>query len=305
MKAKGLKKGRSAKRTRTIFIISALAWPVLHWIVFYLVLNVQSLVMAFQVTDLKTQTVAWSFANFERLFVEGFSGVEPVLSEAVRNTLIFFAFDMLVLKPINIINGYFFYKKIPGYKIYRFIFYLPAVLPTIVLATLFRYIVAPDSSGLLSILLANFGVELPNLLTTSEYALKTMLVYNLWTGLTGFLLTSNAMKRVPYEILESAQLDGITPMKELVLILVPLVWPTISVTILMSIIGIFNASGPVLMFTKGAFGTYTINYWMFERVMNVSNLEYAAAAGIFFTVLGLPILAIARFLMNRVEVIEY
>ncbi len=293
------------KRSRTGFIIAMMAWPVVHWFVFYFILNVQSIIMAFQVRDIKTNELVLSFGNFTRLFREGFTGTQPVLAEGVKNTLTFFFFSTLVLFPINLINGYFFYKKIPGYKVFRFVFYLPAIIPGLVLATLFKYIISPESSGLLSVILSNFNVRLPDLLGSSQYAMKTMLVYNFWTGMTGFLLTCNAMARIPHEILESAQLDGIKPMQELVLMLVPLVWPTISVSLLLSVVGIFTSSGPVLIFTKGAYGTYTVSYWMFERVLNTSNLEYAAAAGLFFTLLGLPILVIARWLTNRVEAVEY
>ncbi len=301
-------KGRkeiSAATSRKLFILAFMAWPVLHWFVFYFLTNINSILMAFQHTIPGTNHVSWTLDNFADIFVKGFSGGEALLKESTINTLTFFVFGFFVIQPLNIIIGYFFYKKMPVYKIFRFMFYLPAIIPSIVMATLFKYIIAPESSGLLATVFAKLGKPFPNLLGTSDYAMKTMLVYNLWTGLTGFLLTSNAMKRVPIEIIESAQLDGIKPLRELVSILVPLVWPTIAVSIIMSVLGIFTSSGPVLVFTKGEYGTYTIAYWLFEKVLTVTNLEYAAAAGLFFTVLGLPILIATKWLTRRVEDVEY
>ena len=200
------------------------------------------------------------------------------------------------MTPVNIMVGYFFYKKMPLYKVYRFIFYLPAVIPATVLATLFKYIIAPDSSGLISSLLANIGVQMPNLLGSSEYAMKTLIVYAAWTGVTGFLLTSNAMNRVPTEIVESARLDGVTPVQEVVRILVPLIWPTIATSLLLSVMNIFTSSGPILLFTQGNHGTYTVAYWLFEKVMTVTYFYgHYFQGGKNFA----PLLALLRFIVKK------
>lgn len=291
---------------RNLFIISFLAWPALHFIVLYFGVNFQSIAMAFQRSVPGTNIKYWTFENFERAFFEGFGGNDPLLWEATINSLSFFFFGFIILTPLNILVGYFFYKKIWGYKVYRFIFYLPAIIPTTVLATLFRYIISPESSGLISTLLALVdGPPLPNLLGSSEYAMKTLLVYQFWTGFTGFLMTSNSMKRIPQEIVESASLDGITVVKEIVYILLPLIWPIIATSLLLSVMNIFTSSGPILLFTQGEADTYTISYWLFERVMTGTNLEYASAVGIFFTLLGFPFLVVTRWLSRKVEDVEY
>lgn len=289
----------SPKWRRRLFIIAFLAYPTLHFCVFYIAVNVGSLGLAFQKTLPGTNVTYFTFENFARVFREGFGGSDPLLKEGTINALIFFSFSFFVLQPLNIIVGYFFYKKIPGYKVFRFVFYLPAVIPTTVLATLFKYIISPESSGLLSTLFAQFGWTLPNLLGSSEYAMKTLLAYCAWTGFTGFLLSSNAMKRVPEEIIESAQLDGISAVKEVISILVPLIWPTIATSMLLSVTSIFTATGPILLFTQGNFGTYTVAYWLFERVYTGTNFEYAAAAGIFYTLLGFPLITKGKWIKRE------
>ncbi len=293
------------KRMRAIFIASFLIWPALQLFVFYFVVNFQSILMAFQKSIPGTTDMYWTLDNFKRIFVEGFSGGEPLLKQATINTLIFFSFNFFVLTPLNLMIGYFFYKKMPAYKVFRFIFYLPAIIPVTVLATLFKYIIAPDSSGLIASFLAQMGISMPNLLGSSDYAMKTMLVYTAWTGFTGFLLTTNAMRRVPEEVVESATLDGVSPIQEVVYILVPLIWPVIATSLLLSVMNIFTSSGPILFFTQGNFGTYTISYWLFEKVMTGTNMEYAAAVGIFYTLIGFPILWITRWLSKRVKEVEY
>lgn len=299
------KKRKPIKWRAVLFRIAFLAIPTINLIVFYFGVNFNSILMAFQRTIPGGET-QWSLYNFQKLFMEGFGGVEPIMLESLCNTLIFFCFAFFVTNPLNLIFAYFFYKKIKGYKAYRFIFYLPCIIPGVVLSTLFRYIIAPDANGVIATILMNFGVQMPDLLGSSEYAMKTLLVYNFWTAFTtNLILFASAMNRIPQEIIESAKLDGVNEFQEVIHIIVPLIWPTISTVLLLAVMDVFTASGPILLFTKGDYGTYTISYWLFEQVLQGTNLEYSAAVGLFFTIAGLPIVFVSRWLTGKINEVEY
>lgn len=292
-------------KSRKWFIISFLAIPTLNLIVFYFVVNFNSFALAFQ-RAIPGQEVQWTFYNFERLFQEGFLGEFAIIKESLGNTLIFFSFGFFLVNPLTLCFAYFFYKKIAGYRFFRVMFYLPCIIPGVVLSTVFRYIIAPDSSGIFSVIFGNMGKVWPNLLGDSRYAMKTLLVYNFWTGFgINLVLFTSAMNRIPPDVVESAKLDGIGWLREIVSITVPLTWPTISTVLLQAVMCIFTASGPILLFTQGNYGTYTIGYWIFEQVNNKTNMEYASAVGVFFTLLGLPLVFLTRWLSLKVEDVEY
>lgn len=303
---KGQRTNKKIERSRILFIIAFLALPTINLCIFYFGVNFNSILMAFQRSVPGRETV-WGFYNFKRLFTEGFTGPVPVIMESLRNTVIFFSFGFFFVNPLTLVMAYFFYKKIRGYKFYRFMFYLPCIIPATVLSTLFRYIIAPDSSGVIATLMYEwFGKEMPNLLQDSRYALKTLLAYGFWTGFgSNLILLSSAMNRIPQEVIESAQLDGITLRKEITHMIIPLIWPTISTILLLAVMSIFTSSGAILLFTQGKYGTYTIAYWLFEQVKDGANMEYASAVGLFFTLAGLPLVFITRWLSNKVEDIEY
>lgn len=90
-----------------------------------------------------------------------------------------------------------------------------------------------------------FGAEeVPELLSNSSYALGTIVFYTCWTSLgANMLLFSGAMSRIPLEVLESSRLDGCYAFKELVYIIFPMVFPTISTLIVFTCTGLFNSSG--------------------------------------------------------------
>ena len=81
--------------------------------------------------------------------------------------------------------------------------------------------------------------------------------------------------------------------RELLSIVLPAIWPTLGTMLLLSSTGILGASGPILLFTQGEFGTNTLSYWIYDMTVasggSGSNQEYAATVGMIMTVLTLPI----------------
>ena len=124
-----------------------------------------------------------------------------------------------------------------------------------------------------------------------------------------FVLYSGTLTRIPKELEEAGQLEGITAWQELIHVVVPLVWPTISTIWLMGLMGFFGASGEILLLTGGAYKTNTLSYYLFTRVYNVpetSNLyNYSSALGIIMTLLTLPVVFIVQRLLEKVPPAEF
>ena len=57
-------------------------------------------------------------------------------------------------------------------------------------------------------------------------------------------------------------LDGVNMWQELWNIYIPLMWPTISMTIVTSFAGIFGATGCILLLTPNVSETFTFGYWI-------------------------------------------
>lgn len=256
--------------------------------------------------EIPGQEAIWSLDNFTRIFREGFSGPNAVFRESLVNSLLFFILAAFIMLPINVIVAYFIYKKIFAYKAFRILFYLPNVMPSVILAMLFKYITAPDGAGVLASLFYKMGMEFPNIFGDSRYAIWGLLFFSFWSGFgAGFLIYGAGMKRIPPEIIEAAALDGITWFKEIIYIIVPLIFPTLAMAFISLVPTIFTSSGAVLFFTQGDYGTYTISYWLFEQVYGRSNLNYSSAVSLFFQLLTLPLALGTYWLLQRVPDVEY
>ena len=113
------------------------------------------------------------------------------------------------------------------------------------------------------------------------------------------------MNSIDPSIIDAGRIDGAGPLRELVSIIVPCIWPTLSTMLLLCTTGIFTASGPSLLFDKGDYGTSTISYWIYEITSGSGSsgesVELAAAIGLIFTILGLPIVLVVKKLTGITE----
>lgn len=302
MKTKSLKKQKGWLQKQQLFIIGMLSVALINLAIFWVYVNFSSILMAFQSPiDGKL-----SFINFESAFRE-FGRADSMLPSALVNTLKFWGSGFFIITPMSLLFSYFVYKKIWGYKIFRVIFFMPSIISAVVLTSLFTFMVGPDGPITKAFMwLCNLD-QTPILLGQSKYALNTIILYNIWTGFgVNIILFNGAMSRIPDEIIEYNRLEGVGYFRELVQIVLPLIWPTLSTILIFSIVGIFGASGPILLFTQGQYNTYTISYIIFENVSRGVRLEYSSAIGLIFTVIGVPIALGAKKLLDVIGTdVEY
>lgn len=291
------------RKKRLWFVAFGISIPILNLLIFWLPTNLNSVLLAFEWTS--NGVTHYGLGNF-RMLIGEFKNPLSLISESLRNTLTFFSFNMFVQLPLAFLFSYFLYKKIHGYKIFRYIFYLPVIISSVVLSSIVLFMASPD--GPITILWEKCFGTAPIFFADSRYAIKAMLVYTLWSGFgSSMIFYTAAMIRIPESVIEYGQLDGVNMFGELFKIVIPLVWPTLSVFILMGFVNIFSASGPILLFTQGEYGTYTLSFWIYAKTVGLSgrNLQYASAVGIFFTLLGTPIALFVKWLTDRIEAVEY
>lgn len=294
MKSENFQMKRKLNDKATIgFLFSMLVVPILNFLIFWVYVNYRSIMYAF---ELPSGEFTW--INFEWVFNE-FVSENSVMLEALENTLLFFAVNIFFCMPVAVILSYFLYKKIWGSSAFRVIFYLPSIISAVVLTTVYKEFIGP--TGPISLIMTSQGMQAPEFLKSYTYAIWAVVLYSVITGFgNNLLLMSGAMARIPEEIVESAMLDGIHPMNEMIKIVIPLIWPTLSTLLVFAFAGLFSSSGPILLLTKGNYGTMTISYWIFDQVNSYQSYWNASAAGLIYTVIGVPIALGSKYLFGRI-----
>lgn len=287
-------KNRKRSKTEIPFIIYCLFIPLVSFAVFYVYLNFSSILMAFQNRD-----GGFTLENFTRFFKEV---VTPGtgFSTALRNTLLTFGINLLAY-PFKVLVSFFIYKKVPFYGFYRIIFFLPSIIFGVAQAMIMQRMLAP--TGPIAGMVGDFAglSAAPELLADSRFANATVLLHMLWIQFPGDLIIwGGTFARIPDEVLESGQIDGATWWDEFTKIVVPLVWPTISLQMILLCCSIFSSSGAVFLLTNGEFGTETISSWMYKILLNgtgagTSNAyNYMSAAGLVISAIAITISLLVR-----------
>ncbi len=281
------------------FLISMFIIPVLNFLIFYVYVNLDSILLSFQKPD---KSFTWE--NFAWVFKE-FRSENSVMKESLLNTLLFFFNGYIVCRIITLFMAYFFYKKIAGYKFFRVLFYVPDILSAVVMTAVFDGFIGP--SGPVYQLLYKWTGTRYEFLYDSRYAMGTLLFYQIWLCFgTGTIMLTSSMARIPQEVMESAVLDGVNTWQELIYMILPLIWPTLSTLMITGLAGIFGSDGGVLLFTQGKYKTYTISYWMYEQVVTYKSLWHASALGQIYTLIAIPIVFGGKYIMEKfIEDVEY
>ncbi|MBQ8428906.1 MAG: sugar ABC transporter permease [Clostridia bacterium] len=297
---KSITRGKRLQKWEIIFIVTMLAVPVIHWLVFWLYTNIQSILLAFQLPKIsQNDPIRWDTLEIERFF-SNFKGDGWAI--ALRNTIIYFVKDILML-PLQLFVAYFLYRKIRGWRFYQIVFYLPTIISGVAMASLYERLIQPG--GPLDTLLPG---KFSNFLIMPEYATTAILLFTVWLGWGGqMLLFGGALAKIPVELIESARLDGIGTFREFVYIIVPLVWGTASTIIILIMTQMFSLQGAVLLLGKGgASETQTIGYWIFYKVqLGASYYNEVSAAGFIFTLVGVPVIMFIKWLIERIPVVDY
>ena len=308
------KEKKKVKLRKNLFVLSIIILPLINFVVFYVIQNTSAFLMAFQKKkiDILTNepTPFWSFDNYVMIWEEFTqSNRSSELYIALTNTFKFFALGIIML-PISFMTSYFMYKKILFYKFFQIVFFIPSILSSVVWATIFKIVVEPSGPIAKLIQLLNHS-EFPIILLGSyKYSLGTVMAYSVWMGIAGnFILFGGALSRIPVEVIEAGQLDGINWFTEMVKVIIPLIFPTLSTLILLQLTGLFMSSGSILLLTGGSYNTTTIAFHIFSNVYKVpitsNKYNYAASVGLIFTVFTLPLVFVSRWLLNKVEDVQY
>ena len=288
------KRKKKINKMKIAFVLSCVAIPIIHFVIFYIYTNFSAITMAF--TNGQGEFSLDNFARFGRELVREGSDLQM----ALKNTMITFAI-LFISYPFKVLVSYFIYKKIPGAQFYRIVFFLPTIIFSVAVAMIFQRLVGVN--GVIAEFIANMtGQESVELLADSRYANLTIFANMIWLGFPGDLIIwGGTFARIPGDVLESASLDGVTWWQEFTRIIVPMVWPTVALQMVLIICNIFMSTGQVWLLTEGQYGTHTIQSWMYHILYQgsggayTSNIyNYLSAVGMIITVVAILLSTIVR-----------
>lgn len=288
----------SKKKSRLIFYICGVAWPVIQFIVFYVFVNFNSILLSFRNFDIQS---GYSFAgidNFKRVFSE--IATQPFLKTAFKNTFLIFGISIVSMFAM-LIMSYYLYKKHLFSGIFKVMLFLPSIIPGIALVICYKYFV---EVGVPKIWEEVFNISIQGLLSNPNTKLITILFFNVWFGVgSSFLLFSGAMSGISDSIIEAATLDGVTAMQEFGYIVFPMIFPTFATFFITSFATLFTNQMSVFSFygAQADYSVYTIGYYLYKSVQTATmdQYPYLSAFGLVLTVIIIPICLLTKKALDK------
>lgn len=216
----------------------------------------------------------------------------------LKNNLI-----LLLAIPIqmffSLIIAYLLYEEIWGWRIFRILFYLPAVLSTVVIGFLFRTVFASHGplNEIIRILHMDFLVV--NWLGSRSTAFIVVIIAMIWSQYgMAVLIFLAGMSSIKPSVLESSVVDGANWWQRFFRIVLPMIVGTIEFYLVVLIIGFFTASfGLIYSITSGGpgYGTTTLEYMIYIKAFKHSMLgQSSALATILFVIVLVIVIIILR-----------
>lgn len=288
-----------------LFVYSLIFYPLLLFIVFYVVQNFNSIILAFQTIEGTEKTFA-GLNNFKDFLGEVFSE-GAILNYSIRNSLIMYAVSLLICMPLYILFAYLLFKKCFMNKFISFTVMIPQIMSGMVTSLIF--VQALGSSGPTKWMFETWGInggEWFSLLWEQNTAFTTIITYNIWLSFAmSCIVYPNAMRGINPEVIESAQIDGVNNMfQELWYIILPLIYPTMTTFLVTGVAAIFTNAGPLmeLYHTNAPDYVYTTGYY-FTRQILVDGTEFSypkyAAGGLILTLISTPITLLVKWALEK------
>lgn len=198
------------------------------------------------------------------------------------NTIVF----VIAAVGAQMVLGFFlalFCSRIARGRIFfRTVFILPILIPGIVIGAMWKLMYNFDF-GLINAMLAGIGIGPQDWLGDTSTALLAVIVVDIWHWTPFcFLLMLAGIESLPQDMYEAARIDGATPLQELVYITLPLMAPTIVITLAFRMVLAFKVFDEVYLLTSGGPGTATevLSFTIYQRFFTEDKMGYGSAMAI-------------------------
>jgi len=287
-----------------LFVCLMALLPLLHFAIFYVGVNLNSILLAFKSYSSNDK---WSFVglqNFRELF-DDFSRY-TLYKTALKNSALVFGIGMPVSTILGFLFSYYIYKSQTHFgNFMKIVLFLPSIIPSIALATIF---VQVADSAIPRFFSEIFHRDILGLFQNPKLTIYTIIFYNVWVSFgPNMLLFLNAMNGVNKEVIEAAKIDGAGFFREMRSITLPQCYGILQTLLIVSLGGFFVNTASIVSFygTSAEERVYTIGYYLYvQTVLNASSytqLPKLAAFGILLTCITIPVVYLVKLVMDHFD----
>lgn len=279
-----------------IFVLPALIVFGVFWIWPFLKL------FTYSVTDFNGFNLNYNNVGFDN-FKSIFSSAD--LTNSIKNTLVYTLILVVFGNVLAMVLALALNSKIRGMAFYRSAAYIPALFSAIVIGFIWSYVYMPQN-GLISSVLNLIGLDGSKLNILGDYgkALYGITIVDVWKNVGQTMIIYLAgLQTIDESTLESAKMDGCTEWQLIRYIKLPLLAPSITINIILSVINGLKAFDYPFIMTNGGPGTSTntLMFTIYRLAFTEQRFGKAAAFSVVSFVIIIIITALLLIVMNKKE----
>ncbi|NWQ42757.1 sugar ABC transporter permease [Bacillus sp. EB106-08-02-XG196] len=212
----------------------------------------------------------------------------------LKNTLIFAA----GLVPINILIALLLalllQRNLPGIGLFRTAIFIPVMTSIVVWSIIWKYMFGTEE-GFINQVLAAIGIDGPAWLYDPDLAMGAVIVVSALKNVgLNMVLFLAALQQVDKNLYEASYLDGANKAKQFWHVTLPMITPTVFLTLILTVIGSMKVFGQIYVMTNGGPGNHTkvLVYYIWENAFKLFDFGYASAIALvlfviilFFTII--------------------
>ncbi|WP_348787334.1 sugar ABC transporter permease [Leifsonia sp. NPDC080035] len=161
---------------------------------------------------------------------------DPNFWKSLWNTLYLTIFGVPIALAIALAGAHLLNFPVRGQPLYRALVYLPSIVPMVVGGYLWRWLLNTQY-GFVNYFLSLFGVDGPNWLQEPDWSKPSILLMTWWTVGGTMIIFLAALKDVPHELYEAAELDGAGAWRRFTNVTWPVISPITLFQVIVSLIG--------------------------------------------------------------------
>ncbi|MBO7747309.1 sugar ABC transporter permease [Paenibacillus sp. MWE-103] len=258
-------------------------------LVFFILPAIATVLMAFTDLNVSMKPHFVGLVNFKRIFTDynlpellGHSAVFAVLSLVV---------SLLFALVIAIATQYFLKGGLSA-VVYRVLWLIPSIIPSVVYVTFWKFIFDPTEGGLINDVLHRLGIIGDPISWFTKGAMAIVILATVVSTISGgMILLSAAINSIPEDLYKAARVDGASEKSVILKIILPtLKWPLMYITI-SDLIGFVSSYFFIMLLTQGGpmRDTTTLSLYAYEQAFKLHYYGYGSAVALIVVFISLAL----------------
>lgn len=251
-----------------VFMLPAILGILLFW----LGPMIASFVLSFTRYDLLSNPTWIGLDNYQLLLDD------ELFWKSLRVTAAYSAISVPLILVLALGLATLLNQPFRGAYFFRSVYYLPAVMSGVAVATLWRWIFNPEF-GIINALLSKVGIDGPLWLLSERWALPALIITSFWTFGSTMLIYLAGLQGIPADLYEAAEIDGAGRWKRFRHITIPLLSHVTFFNLVLGIIGALQVFTEAFVMTGGGpnNSTLLLSLYLYRNAFEYLKMGYASA----------------------------